>query len=228
MADDMGFGLGRRQEHDPESRNYEFGARKLVRRFSVTHTLHAPALDQGNSSACTGFSAAQLINCGKGIRSRRRGAHQSTYLTSDHAFAWYTLNTRLDEFDGVYPPDDVGSSGLGIGKAGVDQRYWDRYEWTFTFEGFLAALQRQPVLLGTVWYSDMFYPDSHNVVRAMGEESGGHEYLARGINFTEKLIHCRNSWGPRWGWNGDFWISFADMERLLIEDRGDVLVPVLL
>jgi hypothetical protein len=207
----------------------------MIQPKSVLHRLDAPALDQGRLSACTGFAAAQWLNCGKAKNSRAkynytsRGRRDSRYVTNNGGIALYMTATQDDDFDWTYPPIDNGSSSLGVAKALRGFGAIDRYDWTFSFAGFLAALQAQPVLLGTVWTDSMFDPDADGIIRATTslDIDSGHEYLARGINWPRQLIRIRNNWTPEWGINGDAYIPFVDMEKLL-DAQGDSLVPVLL
>ena len=60
------------------------------------------------------------------------------------------------------------------------------YTWTFTFDAFLQALSRQPVLLGTDWYEGMTTPDDQGIAHPTGRHQGGHEYLASGISFVKE------------------------------------------
>jgi hypothetical protein len=226
---------GRVVNHDVLSRLYEH-TRRAVRPVSVLHRLDAAALDQGALNGCTGFAAAQWLNCGKNVAARKRfWLHQSAgrsssngaYMHDSEAINFYCDATELDDFDWTYPPTDNGSSGLGVSKALKACGAIFRYEWTFTFTGFLAALQVQPVLLGTAWPDSLFDPDRNGIIRATGslDIDAGHEYLARGINWPRRLVRIRNSWTPGWGINGDAYIPFSDMSRLL-EAQGDCVVPI--
>jgi hypothetical protein len=229
----MNRNTGRILHHDERSRQYAYAAPQTAPK-SIVHRLHAGALDQGYLSACTGFAGAQWLNCAINLPARKRWNKRYTgigagYLFSSDARRLYGAATQYDDFGWVWPPTDQGSSGLGVAKALKKQGVISRYEWTFDFDGFLAALQRQPVLVGTAWTDGMCYPSPSGVIHVHTDTldgAGGHEYLAIGINYRRKLIRIRNSWGPRWGIAGDAYISFDDMKMLLAAD-GDVMVPVI-
>lgn len=222
---------GRVLNHDPQSRAFEH-PRRIVRPVSVLHRLDAWALDQGNLGACTGFAAAQWLNCR--ISTYNRVAYNRfQYVTGKNLYTnnydgrtLYSYATWHDPFDWVWLDVDGGSSGLGVAKALKAIGAIQRYEWTFTFNGFLAALQAQPVLVGTAWPDSMFDPDRNGIIHVTGnlDGAGGHEYLANGINWSRKLIRIRNSWSGQWGIRGDAYISFDDMEKLLAA-QGDCVVP---
>ncbi len=50
------------------------------------------------------------------------------------------------------------------------------------------------------------------------EPVGGHAYLLRGVDTRTALARCCNSWGDSWGKSGEFFLPFADLERLIHED----------
>lgn len=196
-----------------------FSAARAPIERSVMHGHHAPVLDQGESSSCTGHALAQAINCDYFDKCRQR------YLTSQDAFDFYSLATRLDSFPGSYPPVDRGSSGLAAAKAGYRRGYLKSYAHAFGFTQFCRVLQTQPVMVGTKWYSGMNQVNSLGFVEPSGDDEGGHEYLAIGIDYAQRSVTFLNSWGPTWGFGGRFKISFDNFSALL-KDRGDVVVPV--
>jgi hypothetical protein len=181
---------------------------------------HAPVLDQGQLGSCTGNALAQCINTDAFAKSRPK-----KYLTQMDAVTLYSKATHLDDAPGYYPPEDTGSSGLAACKAGVNLGYLTGYKHVFSFTDFCSALQLSPVIVGTAWHHDMFTPDHSHFVRPTGEVSGGHEYLALGIDYTAKTLTFLNSWGTSWGDHGRFRMTFGDFSALLA-DQGDATVPI--
>jgi len=212
------YALGRHVEHDERSRNYL--ARRAAEPRTVLWGHHAPVLDQGSLGSCTGNALAQLINTDPFELSRPNG-----YLTEDDAIRLYSRATSLDEFPGDYPPDDTGSSGLAVAKAGVELGYFSVYNHAFGFDHFTATLQTQPVIVGTNWYEGMFEPDNKGFVTLSGDVVGGHEYLALGVDYETYTVTFLNSWGSSWGQQGRFKMTFSTCNRILSED-GDVTAPV--
>lgn len=218
--------LGRKVNHDSRSRNYP--ARRATQLRSVLWTHNAPVLDQGDVGGCTGFALTQLLNTTPFATSRP----QRRYLTAQHALQLYSAATGEDEFGWTYPPTDNGSSGLGVCKAGQRLGYLSRYEHAFGLDHMLAALQLQPVIVGTAWYEGMTWMPaergSDRIARPEGKDLGGHEYLCIGADLSRHTLQFINSWGPDWpirNGRGRFRISFADFERLLA-DQVDVTVPI--
>jgi hypothetical protein len=211
--------FGRLVEHDPRSRNFAAPAPTVKR--SVLWGHHGPILDQGELGSCTGNATAQLINTDLFAAARPNG-----YLTENDAVKLYAKATTLDDAPGTFPPDDTGSSGLAVAKAGVQLGYFSAYKHAFGFTQFCAALQASPLLIGTNWYGSMTNPSSTGLVSIRGQVEGGHEWLAIGVDYERKQITALNSWGPDWGKNGRFFLSFDTMQRLLNE-QGDVVAPVI-
>lgn len=212
--------LGRHVEHDEQSRQYPAAMARAPR--SVLWGHHAPVLDQGDLGSCTGNAAAQLLNTDAFEHSRPSGQ----YLTEADALRIYELGTRLDNVPGAYPPDDTGSTGIAVAKAGVRLGYFSAYKHAFGFDHFCSALQLQPVIVGTTWHDGMFKPNSKGFIRPTGAVAGGHEYLALGVDYTYKTLTFLNSWSSAWGpLGGRFLMRFKDFQTLLA-DQGDVTAPV--
>lgn len=210
-------GLGRHVEHDERSRGFAAARAPIPR--SVLWPHHAPVLDQGDTSSCTGHALAQALNTDYFAKCR------SHYLTHDDALNLYAVATQIDNIPGAYPPDDTGSSGLAVCKAGRRMGYLSGYRHAFSFNQFASALQLQPVIVGTNWYQGMSTPDAKGYVTPTGNLDGGHEYLALGIDYERKAVTFLNSWGDQWGKQGRFYMTFSVFTDLLGE-RGDATAPV--
>lgn len=243
------FPLGRRVQHDP--RSVAFALPVLPRRAikSVDWTRRVPVFDQGSLGSCTGNAAAGWLATdnakrkgksvvtmvvGTDIVSREPSFPSGKYnLTSsypvdeDLAVKIYSLGTKLDEFTGEYPPDDTGSSGLGVSKALKSLGLCSSYSHAFSLDALKAALQTGPVMWGTVWYNSMFDPDSsaYLVVNVDSGVAGGHELCVTGYDVDHDDFSVANSWGTGWGNNGFCYVKSADMAYLLGQG-GDITQPV--
>jgi hypothetical protein len=214
--------LGRHVEHDDRSRR--FLAAQAPAQRSVLWGHHAPVLDQGQLGSCTGNAMAQLLNTDPFTKSR--AAVKAGFLNEQDALKLYHDATVLDGFPGTYPPDDTGSSGLGVAKAAKKEGFISVYNHAFGLTHFLAALQLQPVIVGTDWTDGMFKPNKKGFVKPTGSIAGGHEFLALGVDYSTKVITFLNSWSSGWGpLGGRFLMSFTDFGKLL-GSQGDVTAPV--
>jgi hypothetical protein len=215
--------LGRHVNHDPRSRNYRVARRAQPLR-SVLHRRLVPVYDQGEIGDC-------VPHAGKGALSTRPFRHRFT--SEAGIIATYSELTRLDDVPGSYPPDDTGSDGLSFGKLAVTHRWCTSYRHAFGIDDHLTGLQTLPAIVGTDWLDGMDRPDPDGRVHPTGDVRGGHEYecseyAQRGTtrNDTEDRLWFWQSWGPRWGLAGRFYITVADFAALL-ERQGDstFLVP---
>lgn len=182
---------------------------------------------------------SQLLNCDLFAGERAKfttvpTASPANWLTEAAAIDLYGAGTRYDGFgpSQFYPPNDDGGTGLGVAKAAQMLGLIDRYSHCYTFAQFQAAIQTQPVLLGTSWTDSMFTPDADGriTVGPLNDDTvlGGHEYVGLGIDYQNLDVIALQSWG-QWGGGRDlavglFRISFADFQALLA-DSGDIIVP---
>lgn len=221
----VGMRLGRHVEHDERSRNYEYDTTGLST-TPVLHIRHAPVFDQMALGSCVGNASVGSIACDPVFASLPAG---HPVLDEPFAVTVYEVATTLDEDPDTYPPTDTGSTGLAGAKALVKLGMIGGYQHTFTFTGMRLAMSQGAVFAGINWYSTFDTPEASGLVR-IGNNAyvrGGHEVCADEITTigNTEVIGFTNSWGPDWGKNGKFYVTFADMERLLSED-GDVTVPV--
>lgn len=214
--------LGRLVEHDERSR--AFAARVAATKpKTVLWDHHGPVLDQGQLGSCTGNALAQWANT---AFAQQNPKGPDGFLTEADAVDLYSRATHLDRIAGYYPPDDTGSSGLAVCKAGVRRGLLTRYDHAFGFDALLLALQHSPVIAGTLWTKGMFDPTSDGRIAPTGPVEGGHEYLLLGANMEQERITMLNSWSEEWSEKGRAWISFADYEKILA-DQGDIQVPMI-
>lgn len=202
--------LARIPQFDERSRNYPISAVvEGKRRRSYTWRCNT-TLDQGREGSCVGHGIAhELI------------ARPSEVPDIDHAFAMnlYYEAQKIDPWvGGAYPganPFYEGTSVLAGVKIAHSMGYFDSYRWAFSFEDLVQGVgYNGPAVMGTNWYTGMINPDADGFVHVTGRIEGGHCWLLRSVNITKEYFIGRNSWGGSWGRNGDFYITFADMERL--------------
>jgi len=219
MQQGLGLWLGVTDPH-----NYTYSSTSAPH-YSVTWPTYAPILDQGETSGCTGFTGADLVNTAGYVGSRLRVEHSKRYLNNEHGLDFYHLNTLADEWPEAYPPVDSGSSILAMAKVLKRLGFITGYSWADNFPAMLDALSKGPVMMGTLWTSDMSEPDSSGLIRPTGDLVGGHAYIARGKNYRKRRIRCRNHWRRDWGLDGEFEVGFDDMEWLLSQ-QGECVVTL--
>lgn len=222
---EKGGRLGRHIEHDPRSRTYGVFPAEIGPIRAVTHTRYGGIFDQGNLGSCTGNALAGSINTAP---LHKTGAR---LLAEPDAVKLYGAATHLDGFQGSYPPDDTGSSGLAVCKAGMKAGYLTGYKHAFSITAALASLTATPVITGVNWYEGFDEPDANGLVKIAGQMRGGHEFEVHAIlkyvvgSLDETIVEAENSWGTSWGVRGKFRFTAATWAQLLAE-QGDVTVPL--
>lgn len=215
--------LGRHIEHDPRSRDFAFKAKLTPKATlaAVTHRRYGIIFDQGQIGSCTGNAGGGAHNT---VPIYRTGGHT---ITEPGALDLYELATIIDGFDGHYPDEDTGSSGLAVAKAMRQEGMIGSYKHAFGIDAALAALQLGPVITGIPWYEGFDSPSASGLVEIGGQVRGGHEIVARGYEPAaspdDAMILLDNSWGTSYGDNGHFYWTVGTWKRLLAED-GDVTI----
>lgn len=207
--------LGRLPAIDERSRQPQFAmklepSKRKSRNWLSPKWREWPAvLDQGDTSQCVAYSATKFLL-----------THPIVNRPSVSCEDLYNRAQKLDEWSG----EDYDGTSVNAGmKALRDLGFISGWTWAFDVETVVRhLLEVGPVCLGTDWTNDMFNPDTKGYIHPTGHLSGGHAYLAVGVNRSRKnpdgslgAIRILNSWGPNWGDNGRAWLSFKDLEILL-------------
>lgn len=214
--------LGRNVEHDDRSRTFALTGPATVinpalwtdKRIRIYDPIPNPKQVIGNCTMCA--KAMQCNAAGNRVVGRVLGMKWAT-----NKYVWETAN---DEFPGAYKLDgtgqDTGSSGLASCKTA--QHFSVGGTYRFLFGGADEVVQKiqngRVVNVGTNWYESMFtnpYSVGKRVTIA-GGIVGGHEYTLHGYWKARDWVLGRCWWGSY----KDFWISRADLNRLLHEE-GD-------
>lgn len=225
--------LGRHVEHDSRSRNFPFKAAAKPPDKTIFWADSAPILDQKDLGGCVGWTGADILNTVQ-FSPVRSTKNKGQFYGDKEGLAFYKAATVADSIKGTYPPEDTGSSGLGLAKALKKLGLIDSYTHAFSWSAYLTAIAKGPVAVGTLWTNQMFDPDNSGVVTvgAITDDTvaGGHEYSLRGRDSDLKLNLCRNHWSKTWNPKsvrqklpGEFWLTDADL-KLLLSNQGDITV----
>jgi hypothetical protein len=219
--------LGRHVDHDPRSRAFaapEPEPDDLAALVSVRHQRHIPVLDQGQVSSCTANAAVGALGT-----SPLWEAHHTPGMSGRSGYADEKLAVALysDEqralFGQSYPPSDRGGSGLAIAKVLKASGAISGYKHAFSLNACLAALAKQPVIIGISWMNDMFNPDADGRLHPTGPVAGGHEIVLDELDVENKRVWLTNSWGASWGVQGRAYLTWDDLGALLAQ-QGDCTV----
>jgi hypothetical protein len=169
--------------------------------------------NQGRTPQCVGFAWCHWIEDGpvlhKGLRP----------LISPKVI--YESAQKLDEWPGE---NYAGTSVRAGAKFLQSKKLISKYYWTYDVNTLInTVLNLGPVVVGTNWYYNMFFPDKLGNIKVGGYLSGGHAYVINGVNTINKTFRIKNSWGRSWGDKGHAYISFNDMTRLMRE-YGEICI----
>lgn len=212
----------------------------------MRHPLRARHVDQFYLGACVGGSGTNLLNTTAGVRSRivfnravRIGKAGRTYLGNDDLIVNYHEATVRDPFEGTYPPDDTGSSALGLMDYWRELRVITAFDWVISggMDPLIASVQRTPCLFGSYWFDDMMSTHAGAIVTSATEgaqnldDTGGHEYLCNEVAWRggRWWFGFEQSWGEHPpGFSPTFHMRDDLVEHLIFDLAGDVAVPSLL
>ncbi len=204
-------GLGFRFSEDPGDEQYPMTSRLAVDVPDLPpyryHRGGVRRLDQGREGKCVLYAWAHFMEC-------------SPIRTKLDMPVWadtgYALAQLYDEFADT-PPEEGTSIRAGA-KVAQERGHISTYLWGQTVDAVDRWIRQYgPVVMGSPWYQGMSSPDAEGFVHPTGMVVGGHAWLIRGSNSVRGIFRCRNSWGTDWGDNGEFWLSFEDLDKLLRE-----------
>jgi hypothetical protein len=203
--------LGRNKVHDPRSRGFAMPTKAIDRSTWKDKVIRVyDPLPNPNQSVgcCTGVAKCSQFNS---IGNRRTGV----VLGMPEAEACYSRNSQIDPFQGSWPPEDTGSSGLASCKTAQEFEWGGAYYHLFggADEVVQNLMAGKTISVGTYWYESMFYPTASGLVTVSGDIAGGHQYLIRGYDVDRDRVMGRCWWGAF----RDFWMSRTDLNRLLRE-----------
>lgn len=210
-----------------DPRNDLYGAADVLPAPDVVPTreaLWAPAvgpLSQGSEGACGGAAGATLVNSGgPGV------APASPQLTMEAARDWYRIGQVLDQYPGN---SYIGTTGLGIAKAGKERGYWTEYRWNRTLAELAGSLvEHGPVVLAGPWHAGMYRIGPNEPLTLRGPRVGGHMFCL----FTRRRhpVHgwgadMLNSYGYGWGDGGRAFVP-DDTIAAMLANGGESFVPL--
>lgn len=171
--------------------------------------------DQGHTSQCVAYSWTHWLSAGPITQKKSRQGNVAPFNPE------YLYNES--QKNDIWPGENYDGTSVRAGaKVLKREGFINNYLWAWDLQTMInSLLTLGPVVVGTWWYSDMFYPNKDGVITTTGQKVGGHAYLIDGVNIEKEIIRIKNSWGRNWGKKGFAYISFSDMEQL-IEDQGEV------
>lgn len=171
--------------------------------------------DQGSTPQCVGYAWAHWIEDGPVI-------HNGNHPVVNPSTIYFEAQ-KVDEWPGQnYDGTSVRGGAKYLQTIGKVNSYY----WAFDINTLIRTVSLLgPVVVGTNWYYNMFYPNGSGHIRVGGGIAGGHAYVINGVDNVNRLFRIKNSWGQSWGIGGHAYISFADMTRL-INESGEICLAI--
>lgn len=185
-------------------------------------------LDQGQEGSCVGHGVV-----GEYLASPVRGkptdpsGYGPARVGHLEALKVYNRAKEIDEWEGVNYEGTSVRAGMLVAR----ERGWvSGFNWAFNLTELRAALETGPVPIGFDVHDRMFDTEPNGDWIPDGPVAGGHcalvtgyspNYAGRGLRYR-----IRNSWGPRWGKNGNAYISPENLDKVLFQSGGEAAVPV--
>lgn len=168
--------------------------------------------DQGRTSQCVAFSWLHWLEDGPVTQSKvPPPCINPTELYDDC------------QNNDQWPGSGYAGTSVRAGAKVLKRRgYVDGYKWAWDADTAVRALlEAGPLVIGTWWYYDMFFPKikgNKGYITATGNKVGGHAYLLNGVNTKLGFVRIKNSWGRLWSRNGYAYMSIEDLDKLIKED----------
>lgn len=214
----VNLGLGRVYARDDRDNNYLIENSPLYSTSTLTVRNWDDDQwwgDQGSTSECVAYAWTHWLEDGPIYQ-----PNSPQPIVNPNII--YREAQKVDE----WPGENYNGTSVRAGaKILQSQGFIQNYYWTFNLQTLInTVLNLGPVVVGTVWHRNMFFPNKRtNVITASGPIVGGHAYVINGVDTRRRLFRIKNSWGRNWGLQGRAFISFTDMAKL-IRMQGEVCI----
>lgn len=215
------------------------GAIKIPEEYTPDRS-DVPVYDQGDSSECCACAYSTM----RFIQEQKQSGLTEVFAPS----FTYANRIKGEDFEGMYIRSCLKQGRYGsvlwrempfFGSLKKCQAYFSRHKIdllnkaeNYKIDSFYAVKTDEEirtglyltgaVLIGVECQESIFKPDERNIVKYIpnGKNYGGHAVLIIGNKKIDGVDYwiIRNSWGKEYGDNGNFYISFEDLRKILMDD----------
>ena len=209
MDNNTDYGLGRIYIPDERDKGFPMSAILTRQKPEIDYKYYWPKGwwgDQGEKPYCCAYAWLHWLHGGS-----------VTQMATPPPVIGPKILYDLCQANDSFPGNQYDGTTVRAGaKVLMDEGFISEYRWTNDVKVMAeAVLTKGPVVVGTDWHRNMFYPDKDGVIRTGGGVIGGHAYLIDGVNMVKKQFRAKNSWGREWAKKGYAYIPFEDMQELL-------------
>lgn len=215
------------------------GAIKLPDEYMPDRT-NVPVYDQGSSSECCACAYSTI----RFIQEQKQSGLTEPFAPS----FTYANRLPNEDFEGMYLRSALKQGKYGsvlwrempfFGSLSKCKSYFNRHKIdllnkakNYKIDSYYVARTDEEIktgiyltgacLCGVECQDSIFEPDERNIVKYIpnGKLHGGHALMLSGWLIIDGKEHwrIRNSWGKDYGDNGDFYISFEDFRKIVMDD----------
>lgn len=215
------------------------GAIQLPKEYTPDRT-DVPVFDQGDSSECCACAYSTI----RFIQEQKQSGLTEPFAPS----FTYANRAKGEEYEGMLLRNCCKQGRYGsvlwrempfFGSLSKCQKYFNSHKTdllnkaeNYKIDSFYVAKTDEQiktaiyltgaVLIGVECQDSIFTPDKDNIVKYIpnGKSYGGHAVVIHSWKYINGVEHwvIRNSWGESYGDKGDFYISFDDLRKILMDD----------
>jgi len=179
-------------------------------------------LDQGQTGSCVGMGYGHSL-----------ASQPSSMPGVDYTFAHDVLYwgaQRIDKLEGGEYPEStwyyegtfLNAGARVVKKLGLCRGF---YRGLTLKDLAVGVSSIGPAIIGIPWTVEMFEPDSDGFIKPKGIKAGFHCVSVNevSVNPGVSYFNCPNSWGPSFGVDGWFKLTFQHMEKLIMHPYARVI-----
>ena len=203
------FAMGAIPQFDPRSKLFSVAQRLTPEQLANPVSKVWPCsivLNQGQNQSCVGNAQAYDL------------AGEPCPIAGVNEGIANKIFQIAQTLDGIPLPHSGTSVLAGIKAV---KKLWptafQSYHWAFDMKHLLATVSYiGPVIMGTNWLNDMFFPNAKGLIHCTGAIRDRHSYWIHKVDMENKRLGLLQSWGAGWGVKGEAEVLISEFEPLFL------------